>query len=457
VSPLLVPLHGLGSRQDLPLPLPLAVAGAAVVLLLSFGVLALAWRESRWGGVPGGRVLPTLSRWVDTPEARLVPTVLGLFAFCWVGMALWLGQDRVTNPVFGFTYVWMWVGLVPLSLLLGPVWRRLNPLRGVLALAHRLGLPADGLRPLAATTWQRLGSYPASLGLLAFTWLELVQPDNNTLPVLRWWWLAWVVVVVGGGVIFGGRWVAAADPFEAYAVLVSRASPWQRVDGRLALVNPLRHLATSQSPTGTWAVVAALLGGTAFDGFTGTSWWVRTVQASDVPRVLWGTTGQLTMVVLVAVTFALGVRGLGRPERKGDGSFPVHGEREKNRPLSVQLDLLATSVIPIVIGYAVAHYLSLLVLEGQRTLLNLSDPLGLGWNAFGTAELGISLLWLDTPQITATIQLLAIVGGHLLGVLVAHELSVLVLPPGRRVRGQVPMLLVMIGYTCGGLLLLFSP
>jgi hypothetical protein len=44
-----------------------------------------------------------------------------------------------------------------------------------------------------------------------------------------------------------------------------------------------------------------------------------------------------------------------------------------------------------------------------------------------------------------------------IGVLVAHELALRVLPVRRRLTGQVPLLLVMIGYTCGGLLLLFSP
>lgn len=439
MSSLLIPLHGLGSRQDLPLPLPLAVAGAAAVLVLSFGVLALAWREPRWSGVPGGRRLPSLTGVVDARWFRAGLAMLGAFAFVWVGMALWFGQDRVTNPVFGFTYVWLWVGLVPLSLLAGPVWRSLNPLRSLVLGLHRLGLPADGLRPLGAGAWLRLGRYPAAAGLAAFTWLELVQPDNNTLAVLRWWWLAWVLVVLGGAILFGRRWVDAADPFETYALLVARASPWQRVDGDVALVNPLRNLSTSVSPVGTWAVVAVLLGGTAFDGSTGTSWWVRTVQSSDVPRVAWATVGQLAMVALVAATFALGVRGLGR----------LRGSR--------LLDLLAASVIPIVIGYAVAHYLSLLVLEGQRTLINLSDPLGLGWNAFGTAELGINLLWLETPQVTALVQLLAIVGGHVVGVFVAHELSVRVLPAERRTTGQLPLLAVMVGYTCGGLLLLFSP
>jgi hypothetical protein len=430
-------LHGLGSRADLPLPLPAVVGGAALALVVSFAVLALAWRAPRWAGA-GGLPMAGLTRLVAAGWFRGFVAAVGLFWFAWVGAALWFGQDRVTNPVFGFTYVWLWVGLVPVSLLLGPVWRLANPLRSLTGLAHRLGLPREGLRPLPEATWRRLGSFPAAAGLLCFLWLELVQPDNNTLPVLQGWWLAWVVWVLGGTVLFGSRWLAAADPFEAYASLVSRAAPWQRTDGAVHLVNPVRNLCTSRSPAGTLAVVAVLLGGTAFDGFTATTWWVRTTQSSDLPRALWGTLGLAVMVALVALTCAVGVRGVGALR---DG----------------HLDLLAASVIPIVIGYAVAHYLSLLVLEGQRTLINLSDPLGLGWNAFGTAELGIFPLWLDTPAVTAAIQLVAIIGGHVLGVLVAHELSLRVLPANRRTAGQVPMLLVMIGYTCGGLLLLFSP
>jgi len=439
VTPLLVPLHGLGSRQDLPLPLPAALGAAVLVLLVSFAVLALAWRAPRWDGVAGGRELPGLTRFVDARWFRALLGALGLFAFTWVGAALWFGRDRVTNPVFGFTYVWLWVGIVPLSLLFGPLYRLANPLGRLARLLQRGGLPTNGLRPLSRETWRRVGAFPAALGLLGFSWLELVQPDNNTLAVLEGWWLAWVGAAIVGTVLFGRRWVAAADPFQAYAVLVSRASPWQRVDGVVHLVNPLRHLSTARPPTGTWAVVAVLLGGTAFDGFTSTSWWVRTTQSSGLPRELWGTLGLLGMVALITLTFALGVRGIGRLRPAGP------------------LNLLAASVIPIVIGYAVAHYLSLLVLEGQRTLINLSDPLGLGWNAFGTAELGISPLWLDTPVVTATVQLLAIVGGHVIGVLVAHELALRVLPVRRRLSGQVPLLVVMIGYTCGGLLLLFSP
>ena len=52
---------------------------------------------------------------------------------------------------------------------------------------------------------------------------------------------------------------------------------------------------------------------------------------------------------------------------------------------------------------------------------------------------------------------LAIVTGHILGIVCAHELAVRLLPPDRALVGQLPMLLVMVGYTCAGLVLLFSP
>ncbi|HVK45576.1 MAG TPA: hypothetical protein VM429_11805, partial [Micropruina sp.] len=120
-------------------------------------------------------------------------------------------------------------------------------------------------------------------------------------------------------------------------------------------------------------------------------------------------------------------------------------------------DRLAASLIPIVVGYNMAHYLSLLVLEGQRTVILASDPLGMGWNVFGTAELGVHTGIFDYPDVVAVIQLAAIVVGHLLGVLIAHERSLVALDGRRVVRGQLPMLVLMVGYTCVGLVLLFSP
>ncbi len=76
---------------------------------------------------------------------------------------------------------------------------------------------------------------------------------------------------------------------------------------------------------------------------------------------------------------------------------------------------------------------------------------------FGSARMGVSTSLVDQPTVIALVQLTAIVVGHLVGIVAAHELAVRLLPTRAALRGQLPMLLVMVGYTCTGLVLLFSP
>ena len=139
----------------------------------------------------------------------------------------------------------------------------------------------------------RVGVWPAAVGCSDSVWLELVQPDRTTLAVLRLWVLAWLVILVLGAIVFGQRWIGAADPFEVYASTLAQISIWRRVGDQLRLVNPLAGLNAWHAPPGATAVVAALLGSTAFDSFTNTSWWIRVVQSSNVPTVVWGTAGLL--------------------------------------------------------------------------------------------------------------------------------------------------------------------
>ncbi len=436
---MLIPLHGIASRHDLPLPFPFVVAGAALALAISFVVLLYAWRRPRFAHV-GGRPLPRLTRLVDHPVLRTVASAVVLLAYLWAGLALALGRDQLTNPVFGFVYVWMWVGLVPLSLLLGLFWRATNPVRtlhrGLSAIA---GIdPSQGLVRLS----RGVGIWPAAVGVFGFAWLELVQPDRTTLAVLRVWALAWLVTMILGAIVFGSRWIRAADPFEAYASAVAQLSPWRRVGDQLRLVNPLAGLTAWRPPPGAAGLVAVLLGSTAFDSFANTSWWFQTVQASDAPVTWWATGGLVSMIIIVGVSFTLAAAWMGR-----------YGDR----PARDYPRLMAGSLVPIVIGYAVAHYATLLVVEGQRTAINFSDPLSRGWNVFGSAEMGVNASLFDHPTLIAVIQLVAIVAGHIVGIIGAHELAVSLLPADRALRGQWPMLVLMIGYTCAGLVLLFSP
>jgi hypothetical protein len=444
----LIPLHGIASRHDLPLPFSFVVVGAAFALAISFVVLIFAWRRPRFGSV-GGVPLPRLTALVDRRGFRLVARLVVLAIYGWAAVAMMAGKDLLTNPIFGFVFVWVWVGLVPISLLLGQFWRATNPLRtvheGLCALAHVE--PDHGLIRLP----DRVGVWPAAVGIFGFGWLELIQPDRTTLAVLRVWVLVWFVIMIIGAVVFGRRWIGAADPLEAYASTVAQLSPWRRVDGTIRLVNPLAGLSSWAPPRGAVAVVAALLGSTAYDSFVNTTWWIQTVQSARLP-LLWETCGLISMIMIVLLSFSLAAAWMARYGTAPWAAYPR---------------LMAGSVVPIVVGYAVAHYATLLIVEGQRTAINFSDPLGRGWNVFGSAEMGVNARIFDHPGAIAMIQLLAILTGHVLGIVVAHELAVgLITPdqqrPGRplelrAVAAQAPMLMVMIGYTCAGLILLFSP
>ena len=441
-----VPQHGIGGAQDLPLPLGLTVIAAAAALIASVAVAAVAWTRPRYAAGSAGRPLPGLTRLVDSVPYAVVVRGLGLLAGLWFLFALVFGEDLATNPVFGVFYVLVWVGLVPASLLLGPVVRWLSPARTVLLLIGKVARidPSEGLLPLPP----RVGVWPAALTLLAFTWQELVNPQAVYLDALRIWIAGYLVVTLIGGLLFGTRWLAAADPFEVFSELVARLSPWAREDdaahrGQLLLRSPLAHLASAPAPAGVTAVVAVLLGTTAYDSLSSLAPFVRSVQDSSVNSELLGTLVMLGLVLLVWLLLVAGAAAT--PTRDG--------VRASWRTTP---GLLSHALVPIAVGYALAHYLSTLPTTGLQTIAQLSDPLSRGWNAFGTAGISPSYVFADHPTVLATLVVLFVVGGHVLGALAAHDRALTVVPPGRERTAQIPMLAVMVTITVAGLLLLFA-
>ena len=113
-------------------------------------------------------------------------------------------------------------------------------------------------------------------------------------------------------------------------------------------------------------------------------------------------------------------------------------------------------MVPIVVGYVVAHYLSYFVEVGQQTLVQLSDPLSTGADLLGTADWSVSYWISEHPTFLAVVKVLAVVTGHVLGVVLAHERAISLFPRRAAVVGQLPLLAVMVAYTVGGLTLLFS-
>jgi hypothetical protein len=96
------------------------------------------------------------------------------------------------------------------------------------------------------------------------------------------------------------------------------------------------------------------------------------------------------------------------------------------------------------------------VLEGQHTLVLLADPLGTDANWFGLGDLTENRWLANQPTLVASLQVAAIVIGHILGIVSAHDRAVRLFPARRALVAQLPLLAVMVGYTVTGLLLLFA-
>ena len=111
--------------------------------------------------------------------------------------------------------------------------------------------------------------------------------------------------------------------------------------------------------------------------------------------------------------------------------------------------------MPIVFGYTVAHYLQLAVDETQTFVFRLSDPFGRGWDLFGGVDATIDFSIISVDLI-AWLQAIAIVLGHIGGVIVAHDLAVATFDRRNAMRSQYVMLLVMVIYSVIGLWLLLN-
>jgi len=426
--------HGVGSRADLPVPVWLAICGAALAVIASFAALGLLWPKPRLRA-DAGRPLPAaVQAAVDSPVTTwgLRTVVLAVTALVVAVALVGPAQPPENLGVYGF-YITFWVGLVPVSLLLGPVWRRVNPLRTLYALLAPLTGPAP-----AADRLDRIGLWPAAVALLLYAWLELAYPERSQPSTVGLFLVYYGVVQLIAALWFGPGWFARGDGFEVYSTLLGRLAPiGRRSDGRLVLRNPLDGAEGTPQLPGLAAVVVVLVGTTAFDGVTRTLWWQNGPGAAGDSAVLVATLGLLDTVALVAALY--GGATLLSARISGAGSPTAY----------------AHSLIPIAAGYAVAHYFSLLLLDGQLTWILASDPFRTGLNLFGTAGSAVNYT-VVSPRTISLVQVGAIVLGHVLGVVLAHDRAVRLAPGRRALVAQYPLLVVMVAFTVAGLGLLLG-
>jgi hypothetical protein len=438
--------HGVGGRRDLPVPLWQFLYASAFALVVSFLLLRISWTTPRFAraatGRPAGAATDRVLR-----VARGLVRALGLVVFAVTVSAAWVGDTTSTNNIAPvMVYVALWVGVQVLSAVFGDVWSALSPYDTIgLAIDRLRGRPdATGTAaPAAGTDSSILWSHwPAALGVLGFVWLELCYYDNGNPRRLALFMTVYSVAVLAMVARHGRRWLRTGEAFAALFGLLAAMAPFTRDDtGRLRVRLPFAGLAQVQARRGTVALVVIMLGGTAFDGVQRTQWW-SDVQGTAVgwDRTFLATTGLSWTIVVVAVAYVLAANLAGR----------IGGLSPNDAPRRY-----VASLVPIVFGYTVAHYFTYLIVEGQALIALVSNPYGRNWNLFGTVDHVVNLAPVG-PRAVSWVQVVAIVAGHVAGVVAAHDRAVEAHPHALATRTQIPMLVVMIGFTLSGLVLLLN-
>ncbi len=438
--------------RDLPVPDWLFLWGAAVVLVLSFLALGALWKRPLLERSAGGRPLPEgLERVLRSPALHALLGVLSAGLLVLVFLTALLGEpSSAENLSPTFVYVIFWLGLVPVQVLLGNVWPVLNPwlavANGVAWLWRRLGL--DWTPPLAYPG--RLGVWPGAVALFLFAALELAywEPANPralALAVALYSYAMWF-----GMAAYGRRaWDEHANGFTVYFGLLARLAPFGERDGRLVVRAPLTGLAGAERTPGLLAFIAVMLGSVGFDGLSRASFWQDWRADLERPYVVDspGTADLIGMgVALLGLAACVLVVAAAYRGAVAVARLMTSGERR------FEADFL-TSLIPIGLVYAVAHYVTLLVIQGQYAIPLASDPFGRGWDVFGTFDYAPDIAPFS-PNTVWYVQVGALVAGHVAGLAVAHDRAGTLLPARDALRSQYAMLALMVLYTVGGLWLL---
>jgi len=456
--------HAFLRRYDLPLPLWHYLAGAGLVVLFTFILLAI-FRGDRAGRFLKGLDLSRtpVGRLLASPSMRQALSVLSVSLFVFLMAAGLFGaqDDPFANILPAFIWVGWWVGFAFLCALVGNPWPALNPWAAVarpIERALRRGPPQP------APTW--FGTWPATLLYMGFAWAELAWPGNSVPASLATAILLYSAITWAGMARYGtDRWLRCGETFSIVFGLFGLFAPLARQgDGRMVLRPYGTGLIAREKISGSMVVfVVVLLASVSFDGFLHTPPWRKffgtAFEASyDLGLItLMGNAGTQTLIVtagLIAaplVFLAVFIAICALTAALGAGSHA-------KRPHAFDVARLYTlTLVPIAIAYHLAHYLSLLLIEGQRLFALVSDPFGVGWNLFGTAGIEPDIAVVDA-RFLWLFSVVVIVAGHVIAVWLAHQTALRTCDDRKKALvSQIPMTVLMVAYTMLSLWILAQP
>ncbi len=450
--------HAFGSRYDLPLPLVFYLSAAGIAVAASFFVtFFFIGSESSRRFCLTVAINPRLSR-----HACGVLRISGLIVLILILTAALMGDASPTkNLATVSVWVLWWVGVVLFSALIINLWPLINPFYTIAQWVCQLFPLRSDVLPLP-----RLASYVAVIGFLFLSWVELISSIPETPVQLFFLIIVYLVFTCFFARRYGtDPWFNNADPLNRMFDLLGRVAPISFMPSSGFVVQfpgrgLLQHAETKFQIVPIFFIIA-LMSVVLFDGLSETPIWqavlnfftqsqawrpvLLEMKSAGIDILSLLKTGGLLLVFLIATAFYwLLVLSIWLAVNR-QVSFGLIARR------------FVFSLLPIVIAYHLAHYISYLLLAGQLIFPIISDPFGQGWDLFNTKMLRIDLSVINAEDVW-WIALIAIVMGHVISVFVAHGQAIRLFSERALViRSQIPMMIFMVLLTVCSLWILAQP
>lgn len=460
MPPVPIFLHGFGARYDLPIPLSLYLYGAGAIVVLTFVLVGVFTRRDAGGTeIRYPRLeAPWLARAGNARASQVVGGVIGVVALVAVVVTGLLGSsDPTRNPAVYLVWIYLWVGILLLTALVGNVWTYLNPFAALARWRGGDGGPGPGWRRLP----ERIGIWPAVVAFFGVAWLELASGVSSRPAVVAILALAYTVYTLAGMAVFGRAvWLSRCEAFTVLFGVAARFGPVETErapDGTVerAWLRPwgVGLLAPVTAGWDRIVFVILMLSDLAFDGIEATPpWFALTQSATPLYEVVGATAGRV--VLNTAGLVAVGVVFLGIFTVFVRLMLVLGGAR---RGQLATTTAFAFTLVPIALVYAFAHYYTYLLVQGQGLIPLLADPLARGWNLLPVG--GYQANWtLAQANVVWDAQVVLIVLGHVIAVYLAHLCARhRFRGAGRALLSQYPMLILMVAYTMTSLWILAQP